>query len=64
LEIQPTEVAVGYRIQCAKMQWLVYQSLAPRANRTLLGHNLASEYLVGRFLATSGEVDELLEIEA
>jgi hypothetical protein len=63
LEIQPAEVAVGYRIQCAKMQWLIYQSLAPRANRTLLGHNLASEYLVGRFLATSGEVDELLEIE-
>ncbi len=63
LEIQPAEVAAGYRVQCGKKQWLVYQSLAPRANRTLLGHNLASEYLVGRFLAASGEVDELLEIE-
>lgn len=63
LEIQPAEVAAGYRVQCAKKQWLIYQSLAPRANRTLLGHNLSSEYLVGRFLAPAGEVDELLEIE-
>jgi hypothetical protein len=63
LEIQPAEVAAGYRVQCGKKQWVIYQSLAPRANRTLLGHNLSSEYLVGRFLAASGEVDELLEIE-
>jgi hypothetical protein len=63
LEIQPAEVAVGYRVQCAKKQWLIYQSLAPKANRTLLGHNLSTEFLVGRFLAELGEVEELLEIE-
>lgn len=64
LEIQPHDVAVGYRAQCGKHQWLYYRSLAPAANRTILGQNLASECLVGRFLASSGEVDELLEIEA
>ncbi len=63
LETQPADVAVGYRVQCAKQQWLVYRSLAPKANRTLLGYNLSSECLVARFLAPSGEVDELMEIE-
>lgn len=63
LEIQPAEIAVGYRVQCAKEQWLIYRSLVPSANRTLLGYNLSSECLVARFLAPSGEVDELLEIE-
>ena len=55
------DVAVGYRVQSGKKQWIIYRSLAPAANRTLLGHNLSSEALVGRFLKT-GEVDEYLEI--
>lgn len=63
LEIQPHDIAVGYRAQCGKDQWLIYRSLAAKANRSLLGHNLSSECLVGRFLAPAGEVDELLEIE-
>ncbi len=63
LEIQPHDVAVGYRAQCGRDQWLIYRSLAAKANRTLLGHNLSSECLIGRFLAPAGEVDELLEIE-
>jgi len=63
LEIQPHDVAVGYRAQCGKDQWLIYRSLAAKANRTLLGQNLSSECMIGRFLAPSGEVDELLEIE-
>ena len=63
LEIQPPDVAVGYRAQCGKQQWLIYRSLAEAANRTLLGQNISIECLVARFLAASGEVDELLEIE-
>jgi len=63
LEIQPHDVAVGYRAQCGKQQWLFYRSLAEAANRTLLGQNVSSECLVARFLASSGEIDELLEIE-
>ena len=63
LEIQSHDVAVGYRAQCGKDQWLIYRSLTEPANRTLLGQNLSNECLVARFLAPEGEIDELLEIE-
>jgi hypothetical protein len=62
LEIQPHEVAVGYRVAVGKRQWLIYRSLAERANRTFLGHNLSSELLAARF-HRSGKVEPLLEIE-
>jgi hypothetical protein len=63
LVIQPHDVAVGYRIQCGKAQWLVYRSLASPANRTVLGYNLSIEGVVGRFLSPSGAVEELLQVE-
>lgn len=63
LEVQTPDVAVGYRAQCGKDQWLIYRSLAEPANRTVLGQNLSNECLIARFLAPDGEVDELLEIE-
>jgi hypothetical protein len=63
LEIQPHDVAVGYRIQCGKSQWLYYRSQESAANRTVLGYNLSIEGVVGRFLSPSGEVEELLQIE-
>jgi hypothetical protein len=62
LEVQPADVAAGYRVQVGDEQWLVYRSLAERANRTLLGHNLSSEMLVGRF-DEAGEVEPLVEVE-
>jgi len=62
LAIQPSEVAVGYRVAVGKRQWLIYRSLAERANRTLLGHNLSTELLAARF-HRSGKVEPLLEIE-
>ena len=62
LEVQPRDVAVGYRVQCGPRQWLIYRSLAERASRTLLGQNVACECLVARFLR-SGEVEELLQVE-
>lgn len=61
LEIQPADVAAGYRIQIGKSQWLVYRSLTPAANRTILGQNLSTEFYIGRF-KKSGETEELLEI--
>ncbi len=61
-EIVPGDVAVGYRVQVGKTQWLIYRSLAPAAIRTVLGQNLMHEFLVGRF-HTDGRVDTLLEIE-
>ncbi|TWT35675.1 hypothetical protein KOR34_05690 [Posidoniimonas corsicana] len=56
------DVAVAYRFQSGKDQWVTYRSLEKPANRTLIGHNIASECLFGRFLST-GEVDEFFEIE-
>ena len=63
LEVQPADVAVGYRIQCGKKQWLIYRSQAPAANRTVLGYNLSIEGMIGRFVAATGEVEELLQVE-
>lgn len=61
LEIQPADVAVGYRVQAGSSQWVIYRSLGPKANRTVLGHNLSTEFYIGRFLK-NGETEELLEI--
>ena len=62
LQIVAADVAVGYRIQCGKDQWLTYRSLDDPANRTLLGHNLSSDCEIGR-ITKEGDVEELLEIE-
>jgi len=62
LVAQPVDVAVGYRVAVGKRQWLIYRSLAPKANRTVLGHNLSSESLVARF-DKKGEVESIIEID-
>jgi antitoxin (DNA-binding transcriptional repressor) of toxin-antitoxin stability system len=62
LEIQPADVAVGYRVQCGKTQWAIYRSLGPRGNRTFLGINTSNEFLVARFSAPSGETETLVEV--
>ena len=60
--VRPNDVAVGYRVAIGRRQWLVYRSLGPRRNRTLLGHNLSTEMLVARF-GRKGQVKPLVEIE-
>jgi hypothetical protein len=62
LAIQSPDVAVGYRVMVGRQQWLIYRSLAPAANRSLLGHNLVSGMLLARF-DRQGEVESLVEIE-
>lgn len=62
LSIQAADVAVGYRVAIGSQQWLIYRSLGPRGNRTVLGHNLSTESLVARF-DSSGEVESIVEIE-
>jgi hypothetical protein len=62
LVIQPPDVAAGYRVAIGKQQWLIYRSLGPKGNRTLLGHNLSTETLIARFQRT-GEVESIIEIE-
>jgi hypothetical protein len=61
-EVTPSDVAVGYRVQVGKSQWLIYRSLAVPAVRTVLGKNLMTEFLLAHF-RTDGGVEALLEIE-
>ena len=58
----PRDVAVGFRIAIGDRQWIIYRSLAASGNRTLLGHNLATESLIARF-GEDGEVTLIVEIE-
>ena len=62
LAAQAADVAVGYRVALGRGQWLVYRSLARTRNRSVLGHNLATETLVARF-RRDGEVESIIEIE-
>jgi hypothetical protein len=59
---QPRDVAAGFRVQFGSRQWLVYRSLAEPANRTLLGKNLSTEFLLARF-DRDGETSTIMEIE-
>ncbi len=61
-QILPDDLAVGYRVQVGGQQWLFYRSLGDRGNRTLLGHNLVSEFLAARF-NWDGIAESLIEIE-
>jgi hypothetical protein len=63
MDVMPRDVAVGFRAQSGRAQFLFYRSLAPAGNRTVLGHNIAGEFTAGRFRA-SGKYDEWIEIEA
>ena len=58
----PPDMAVGFRVAIGDQQWIIYRSLAARGNRTLLGHNLATESLIARF-GKDGEVTSIVEIE-
>ncbi|HJQ81455.1 MAG TPA: hypothetical protein VJ828_15950 [Lacipirellulaceae bacterium] len=62
MEVLPRDVAVGFRAQSGGRQWLIYRSLGPTGNRTVLGHNIAGEFCAGRF-RPSGKFKEWLEIE-
>jgi hypothetical protein len=63
LEIVTRDVAVGFRAQSGRDQWVFYRSLGPAGNRTMVGYNIAGEFAAGRFL-TTGKVKEWLEVEA
>ncbi len=56
------DTAAGYRVQFGKAQWLIYRALGIAANRTVLGHNLATDFLIARF-ARTGDVTTLVEVE-
>ncbi|MEX0678445.1 MAG: hypothetical protein WD063_15300 [Pirellulales bacterium] len=62
-QVVSRDVAVGYRVQIGKSQWLVYRSLAEPGVRTVLGKNLMHEFLLGRF-GSNGKVKTIVEIES
>lgn len=62
LEVQPADVAAGYRVQVGARQWMFYRSLERTTNRSLLGQNICSEFIASRFTA-NGESEHLVEIE-
>jgi hypothetical protein len=56
------DVAVGYRVQIGGGHWLVYRTLAPRANRTVLGQNFSAEFVCCR-LKKTGAAETIIEIQ-
>lgn len=61
LERVERDAAVGYRVQSGIEQWMLYRSLDPPQNRTVLGQNTVAEATVGRFLPT-GVLKEYFEV--
>lgn len=63
LRLVPLNEACGYRWQLGKEHWLAYRSLTTeRANRTVLGVNLQTNFLLSRF-TTDGDSEPLIEID-
>lgn len=62
MEKVPNDQAVGYRIQLGKEQYLLYHSMTPPANRTVLGHNLIDDLCFARFDPETG-VEGLVEVQ-
>lgn len=58
----PVHRACGYRVQAGSRQWLVYRALDSVRNRSVLGCNLACEFLLGR-IGKDGMVERLIEIQ-
>ena len=63
LEVVQRDVAVAYRIQIDKDQWLIYRTLAEAARRTALGMHTLSDFFAGR-VKNNGDLDTLVEVEA
>lgn len=49
LRVVGRDEAVGYRVQIGHQQWLIYRSLAPIGNRTVLGQNTVADFFLHRF---------------
>lgn len=62
LGIVPADIAAGYRVQAGDEQWLLYRSLTPFGNRSILGHNTAYSFICGK-LKKDGNFDPIIEIE-
>ena len=63
LEPVARDRAVAFRLQIDKMQLLLYRTMTSAMNRTFFGHNLVSDFFVGRFDAKTGEINAIVEAE-
>jgi len=63
LDVVQRDVAVAYRFQIDKDQWLIYRTLADAARRTALGMHTLSDFFAGR-VKNNGDLDTLVEVEA
>ena len=57
-----SDIAVAYRVQIGKQQWLFYRTLAEPESRTFLGQNLDDDFYVER-IDLEGTIESILEIE-
>lgn len=62
LEIVPADVAVAYRVQVGKKQFVMYRALGDAQNRTFFGENVNTELFFGR-LEKDRSMTELLQVE-
>lgn len=62
LEKVDRDVAVSFRMQSGKDQWLVYRTLEPAGNRTFLGQNYACDGVIGKLLPDD-EFEEYFELD-
>ncbi len=62
LEILPADVAVAYRVQVGKKQFVLYRALGEAQNRTFFGQNVNTELFLGR-LEKDRSMTELLQVE-
>ncbi len=56
------DIAAAYRIQAGRDQWLIYRSLAPPGNRSVLGYNTLKSLVCLR-IASGGKTERIVEIE-
>lgn len=62
LETVPSDVAVAYRVQVGKKQFVFYRALGEAQNRTFFGQNVNTELFLGR-LEKDRSMTELLQVE-
>jgi hypothetical protein len=62
LQIVRRDEAVGFRAQLGEQNWLIYRTLAPRGNRTVLGQNYACDFVFARLLRT-GTTEVIIEVQ-
>jgi hypothetical protein len=62
LQLVSPDVAVGYRLQLDRAQWLFYRSLGTSVPRSFLGCHTAADFCACAFDYKTGNTDSLIEV--